>query len=179
RFSLCAMFILVSLCLIAGILPGYFIDALAPAVHLSVGAELPPQTAFKWFTIVPIAEDRSSYNGLLLFVQIALAASLAAYVIHRWASHATRRSAAWDCGFPDANPITQYSAGSFAQPIRRVFGTTVFHAREEIHIPPPGDSRPAELQVHLRDRIWATLYLPIVKAVAVPADGLNRVQFLT
>ena len=140
---------------------------------------MPRQAAFAWFTIVPIAESRSSYNGLLLFILIAVAASLASYVIHRWASHAIRRSAPWDCGFPDASPATQYSAGSFAQPIRRVFGTTMFRAREEIYMPPPGDARPARLHVHLHDLLWDALYAPVAKVVGVTADVLNRVQFLT
>src|SRR5437870_911059 len=99
-WSLTAMFILVALCLVAGILPSYFIDTLAPVVQGLVNAQMPEQSAFGWLTIVPVAESRSSYNGMLLFVLIAVAASLAAYVIHRWASHATRRSAPWDCGFP-------------------------------------------------------------------------------
>ncbi len=178
-FSLTAMFALVFLCLAAGVLPGYFIDALAPLVQGLVGAHMPSQSALKWLTIVPIAESRSSYNGLLLFVLIAVAASLASYVIHRWASHAIRRSAPWDCGFPDASPATQYTAGSFAQPIRRVFGTSVFHAREEIYMPPPGDLRPAQLHVQLHDRLWDALYAPVARGVNVTADVLNRVQFLT
>jgi formate hydrogenlyase subunit 3/multisubunit Na+/H+ antiporter MnhD subunit len=177
--SLTAMFILVALCLAAGILPGYFIDALAPVVQGMVGAQMPQQAALKWLTIVPIAESRSSYNGLLLFVLIASAASLTAYVIHRWASRATRRSAPWDCGFPDATPATQYTAGSFAQPIRRVFGTIVFRAREKIDMPQPGDPRPAQMHVHLHDRVWDTLYAPVARVVGVTADVLNRVQFLT
>jgi NADH:ubiquinone oxidoreductase subunit 5 (subunit L)/multisubunit Na+/H+ antiporter MnhA subunit len=179
RFSLTAMFVLACLCLVAGVLPGYFIDSLAPVVQGLVNAQMPRQGAFAWFTIVPIAESRSSYNGLLLFILIASAASLAAYVIHRWASHAIRRSAAWDCGFPDASPATQYTAGSFAQPIRRVFGTTVFRAREEIHVPPPGDLRPARMHVYLHDLLWDALYAPVAKFVGVTADVLNRVQFLT
>src|SRR5437762_855342 len=179
KFSLTAMFVLVVLCLVAGVLPAYFIDALAPVVQGLVHAQMPRQAAFAWFTIVPIAESRSSYNGLLLFILIAVAASLAAYVIHRWASHATRHSDAWDCGFPDANPATQYTAGSFAQPIRRVFGTMVFRAREEIQMPPPGDPRPARLHVHLHDILWDVLYAPVARAVGVTADVLNRVQFLT
>ena len=179
RLSLGAMFVLVVLCLVAGVLPAYFIDALAPVVQGLVGAQMPRQSAFAWLTIVPIAESRSSYNGLLLFVLIAVAASLAAYVIHRWASHASRRSAPWDCGFPDASAATQYTAGSFAQPIRRVFGSVVFRAREEIDMPQPGDSRPARLHVHLHDLLWDTLYAPVAKAVGITADVLNRVQFLT
>jgi formate hydrogenlyase subunit 3/multisubunit Na+/H+ antiporter MnhD subunit len=177
--SLTAMFVLVALCLAAGILPGYFIDALSPVAHRLVGAQMPRQAAVAWFTIVPIAESRSSYNGLLLFILIAVAAGLAAYVIHRRASHSMRRSAPWDCGFPDATPETQYTAGSFAQPIRRVFGTTVFRAREEIDMPQPGDARPARLHVRLRDRVWDRVYAPVARFVGVTADVVNRVQFLT
>ena len=179
RFSLAAMFVLVALCLVAGVVPAYFIDALGPVVQSLAGAQLPPQDGLQWLTIVPIAASRSSYNGLLLFVLIASAAWLAAYVIHRWASHATRRSAIWACGFADASTATQYSAGSFAQPIRRVFGSLVFQAREEIAMPPPGDPRPARLHVHLRDLLWDVLYAPLAAGIAKAADVMNRVQFLT
>jgi NADH:ubiquinone oxidoreductase subunit 5 (subunit L)/multisubunit Na+/H+ antiporter MnhA subunit len=179
RFSLAAMLGFVALCLGAGILPSYFIDALAPVAQLAVGAQMPRQAAFAWLTIVPIAESRSSYNGLVLFLLTAVAASLAAYVIHRWASHAIRRSAPWDCGFPDPSPATQYTAGSFAQPIRRVFGTLVFHAREEVHMPLPGDRRPARFEVHMRDLVWESVYAPVEKIVNRCADLLNRAQFLT
>ena len=179
RFSLAAMLAFVVLCLVAGILPGYFIDALAPVAQLTVGAQMPKQTTFGWLTIVPVAESRSSYNGLILFLLIAIAANLAIYVIHRWASRAVRRSPPWDCGFPDPAPVTQYTAGSFAQPIRRVFGTLVFRAREETCMPGPGELRPARLEVHMRDILWDSLYAPVDKIVGAAADLLNRVQFLT
>ena len=65
--------------------------------------------------------------------------SLAVEIIHRFASRAVRRGPAWDCGFPDPSPATQYTADSFAQPIRRVFGEVVFRAREQVDMPPPGD----------------------------------------
>ena len=73
------------LCLLAGILPGCFIDALAPVTQLLLGAQLPPQAALPWLTIVPIAESRSSYNGLLsvLFIAVRRRGS-ARIVIHRW-----------------------------------------------------------------------------------------------
>src|SRR3989454_1517530 len=134
RYSLAAMFLLAALCLVAGVLPGYFIDALAPVTRALAGARLPSQEGLQWLTIVPIAESRSSYNGLLLFAFIALAAGLGAEVIHRWASNATRRSAPSDCGFPDPSPVTQYTAGSCSQPIRKVFGTVVLRAREEVDL---------------------------------------------
>ncbi len=178
-FSLAAMFILVLLCLAAGVLAGYFIDALAPVTQHLLGAQLPPQEDLTWLTIVPIAESRSSYNGLLLFLLIGAAALLCAEVIHRWSSHAVRRSAAWDCGFPDAGPMTQYTAGSFAQPIRRVFGTLAFHAREEVDMPSPGETRPATFHVHLRDPVWDVLYAPVERIIGFAADILNKVQSWT
>ena len=68
RFSLAAMFGLAALCLIAGILPGLFIDALAPVAKSMVGASMPSQRGVPFLSIVPIAESRSSYNGLLVFL---------------------------------------------------------------------------------------------------------------
>jgi hypothetical protein len=173
------MFLLAALCLIAGILPGLFIDALAPVVQSLVGARMPAQRGVEWLSIVPIAESRSSYNGLLVFVFMAISGTLAAVAIHRFASDKLRRAPAWDCGYPDASPAAQYTASSFAQPIRRVFGTVVFRAREHGEMPPPGDLRPARLTVDLRDPIWDVLYAPPAAAVVFAADRLNHLQFLT
>ncbi len=179
RWSLAAMFIFAGLCLVVGILPGLVIDGLAPAVQHVVGARMPAQTAIAWLSIVPVAESRSSYNGLLVFGFITLSASLAAYAIHRLASRDLRRAPAWDCGFPDPSPRTQYTAGSFAQPIRRVFGRIVFQARERVEMPPPGDGRPARLTVTLRDLVWDTIYAPVGDVVWFATERLNHLQFLT
>jgi formate hydrogenlyase subunit 3/multisubunit Na+/H+ antiporter MnhD subunit len=179
RFSLAAMFVFATLCLVAGILPGLFIDALAPVVQSLLGDRMPVQTGVAWLSIVPIAESRSSYNGLLVFLFMVISGVLAATAIHRLASDKLRRAPAWDCGYPDASPLTQYTAGSFAQPIRRVFGTMVFRARETVAMPPPGDPRPARLRVVLHDPIWDALYVPIMDAIASAAERLNHLQFLT
>jgi hydrogenase-4 component B len=179
RFSLAAMFFLAALCLVAGVLPGLFIDALAPVAESFVGARMPVQTGVEWLSIVPIAESRSSYNGLLVFLFMIISGTLAAVAIHRLASDKLRRAPPWDCGYPDASPATQYSASSFAQPIRRVFGTVVFRAREHGEMPPPGDMRPARFTVELRDLIWDALYAPLAGAVGFAADRLNHLQFLT
>jgi len=179
RWSLAVMLGLAALCLLAGILPGYFIDALAPVIQALAGTSLPRQNELDWLTIVPVAQSRSSYNGLLLFFFIALAAGLGAEVIHRWASAASRRSAPWDCGFPDPSPKTQYTAGSLSQPIRRVFGTVVFRAREQVDLPAPGDARAARMRVQLRDVPWEALYAPTARFVDFVSVRLNTVQFLT
>ena len=152
------MFILAALCLLAGILPGLVIDALSPITTEILGGRMPIQANEPWLSIVPIAESRSSYNGLLVMVFITISASLAVFFIHRFASHALRRGPAWGCGFSDSTPAAQYSAASFAQPIRRVFGTLVFHARDHVEMPPPGDTRPARLRIELHDLVWEGMY---------------------
>ena len=92
-----AMFFLAALCLLAGILPGLFIDALAPVSTALIAASMPHQVGIEWLTIVPIAESRSSYNGLLVFFFVAASGWIAAFAIHRLASHQLRRAPAWRC----------------------------------------------------------------------------------
>lgn len=178
-WSLAAMMLLAALCLIAGILPGLFIDALAPVSSGLVGARMPLQSGLQWLSIIPIAASRSSYDGLLVFLFMVMSGTLAAAAIHRFASNRLRRTPAWDCGYPASNPATQYSAMSFAQPIRRVFGSVVFQAREAAGMPAPGDTRPAWLKVELHDPVWEYFYAPLASAVGRAADRLNRLQFLT
>jgi hypothetical protein len=177
--SLAAMYFLAALCLVAGIVPGIFLDALAPVSNALVGVSIPHQAGLQWLTVVPIAESRSSYNGLLVFIFVAISGSLASFAIHRLASNKLRRGPAWDCGYPDPSPATQYTASSFAQPIRRVYGTSVFHAREIGEMPPPGSGAPARLTVHLHDLIWDAAYAPIASFIGYAADRLNVMQFLT
>jgi formate hydrogenlyase subunit 3/multisubunit Na+/H+ antiporter MnhD subunit len=179
RFSLAAMALLAALCLAVGVLPGPVIDTLAPLMQLLVGDRMPAQAQVPWLSIVPIAESRSSYNGLLVFLFVLVSTSTAIFAIHRLASRVVRRAPAWDCGFPDPNPATQYTGSSFAQPIRRVFGTLLFRARETVDMPLPGDLRPARLTVELRDLVWDALYAPVAGAVGYAADRLNLLQFLT
>jgi hydrogenase-4 component B len=179
RCSLAAMSGFAALCVFAGVFPGLIVDALAPVVAILTDARMPVQTGIAWLTLVPVTPERSSYNGLLVLLFIAFSAGAAAYAVHRLASRALRRADPWDCGFPDPSPVTQYTAGSFAQPIRRVYGTLVFRAREDVDMPQPGELRPARLQVHLKDLVWDGLYLPVAGAVGSAADRLNHLQFLT
>ena len=179
RWSRAAMFLLVGLCLAAGVLPGFVIDALAPVVQPFAGGRLPVQATQAWLTIVPIGPARSSYNGLLVLLFIAASAGFCALAIHQFASRALRRAPAWDCGAPDPSPATQYTAASFAQPIRRVFATLLLGARERVDLPAPGELRPARFQAVVHDPIWEGLYAPIAGIVGYAADWLNRLQFLT
>ena len=167
--------------MLVGILPGFVIDALAPVMQALVGGAHAGAVSAAWLSLVPIAASRSSYNGLLVFLFIAASASLAAYAIHRLASR--RRCAAHRPGiaaFQTPSPSTQYTATSFAEPIRRVFGT--------VAVPRPRAGRDAAARrdarrrgsCQLHDLVWDTLYAPLgCRPSASPPTGSIVLQFLT
>jgi hypothetical protein len=178
-FSLAAMFAFTALCVAAGLFPGVVIDTLAPVVGGLVGDRPAVQALEPYFSIVPIPGSLNTYSGFLIFIFVAFSASATALLVHTFAGRKLRRAPAWDCGFPDAAPQTQYSAASFAQPIRRVFGTIVFRAQETVTMPPPGDMAPARLHVSLRDLAWDMFYMPVSQFVQFASARLNHLQFLT
>ncbi len=175
RWSLAAMFAFAGLCLLAGMLPGLVIDGLAPVVTaLTGGAHAGADRPSPGSSIVPIGEGRSSYNGLLVFLFIAVSAS----------PHRLRRSI--------ASPRARCAA--------RRPGTAAFPIRARSPSTPPAASpsrsaacsarsssararrstcrRPAicgrrAFEVALRDLVWEALYAPIAGAVGFAADRLN------
>lgn len=179
HWSLAAMVGFAAICLLAGIFPGVMIDTLAPVTRALLGAQMPTQLALPWLSIIPVEASRSSYNGLLIFAFLAASTSLTVWAIHRFASRELSRGPAWDCGFPDPRPMTQYTADSFAQPIRRVYGSVVFRAHETVLMPRPGDLAPARIEKVSRDPVWETFYAPVARAVGAAAEALNHLQFLT
>ncbi|HVO03283.1 MAG TPA: hydrogenase 4 subunit B [Candidatus Cybelea sp.] len=179
RFSLAAMFALAALCILVGILPGLVIDALAPMVKIATAGALPHQLGQAWLSLVPNGEAGGSYNGLMVILFMTVTAFLSAGVIHRLSGRKLRRTDAWDCGFPDPSPMTQYTGGSFAQPVRRVLGDFAFKVTERVEMPPPGDLAPARITVQLRDPIWEFVYAPLTRAVSTIADRLNPFQYFT
>ena len=168
-FSRAAMGALLTLYLLLGIISSIAIDAISPVTQRLVGQLL----------IVPIAESRSSYSGLL-GVRAHHPFHAAGDRDHpplRVACRAARPGVG--LRLPRPSPVTQYTADSFSQPIRRVFGPVVFQARERVDMPLPGDARPARLTVTLRDLPWDAIYVPIAEVIWFAAEKLNHLQFLT
>jgi hydrogenase-4 component B len=172
------MAVLAAICTALGAVPQVLLLLLRPVAR-SLWPDSPPLMLSNWLWLAPLGPDHSSYGGLVILVAVGLLAALLVFVIHRFASNRVRRSAPWDCGFPDPRPETQYTSSSFAQPIRRIFGSVAFAAREHIDMPLPGDTRPARLEVSLRDPVWDSLYAPATFAIAWLADRLNILQFQT
>ncbi len=178
-YSLTAMFVLAAICFLAGVLPGFIIDALSSVTAMLTGGMMPHQALLPWMSIVPIAESRSSYNGLIILTFLVVSGSLTAMIIHRFASHATRPSAIWDCGFPLDAPQTQYGSASFSMPIRRVFGTVVFAVYERVDMPRPGEIRAGHFGLRILDPAWRYAYGPVSRGVGAVSVALNQLQFLT
>jgi hydrogenase-4 component B len=155
------------------------VEFLQPVVQGLTGARVPAQSHMPWASLVPVSEGRSSYNGFVLLLVLAAATVLTAGLIHRFATRATRRSAIWDCGYPDPAPTAQYSSSSFAMPIRRVFAGSAFQVRETIDMPGPGEPRAARYRLRIIDPLWRYAYGPAARRLFGFSASLNRLQFLT
>ncbi len=183
RFMTGAMTALAVLCLVVGLVPTLAIAVLNPAIAYLLGAPFPAfadgLAISDWFVLSPLGFGRASYSGLAVLVVVAAVTFAVVEGVHRLASDKLRRSAPWDCGFPDPHPATQYTASSFAQPIRRVFGTLLFRARENVDMPEPGDTRSGRFEAHLIEPAWEAFYAPIGRGLDRLTQGANVLQFLT
>jgi NADH:ubiquinone oxidoreductase subunit 5 (subunit L)/multisubunit Na+/H+ antiporter MnhA subunit len=178
-FSVAGMLVSVGVCVLLGALPALAIEPLQAVVRELIGTRMPDGWGGPWRSLVPLPTSASSYNGLIISIFLASSALVAATALRLVASGAARKVPVWDCGLPDARPETQYSAASFAQPLKRVFGATLFAAREQVALPAPGDTRSAVMTVTWRDLPWEFGYQPLGNAVLWLADRLNALQFLT
>jgi hypothetical protein len=172
-----AMFGLAAGCVVAGVVPGLFTNLIGAASRLMTGDAIPFVAAGA--PLSPAAASHNTYNALVIALSLVVATIALAALVRLFANRATRRSDTWDCGHLEANPLSQYSAGSFAQPIRRVYASVAFGARETVQMPPPCDLEPARFDVKLRDPAWDLLYAPVGKGVGHLADKLNPFQYQT
>lgn len=176
RWSMAA---LAALCVILGAIPVRVTDALSGVVQPLIGTGFAVSSDLGWPFLSPVSNTRGSYSGTVL-VMVGLALfGIAIALVHRLGTRAIRAADAWDCGTPEDNPATQYTGQSFAQPLRRSFGATVFRARETVIMPQPGEDAPARHKVSMTDPIWTGLYLRLAKVVDAVAEHVNRMQYLT
>ncbi len=175
-----AMGMLAALCLAGGLFGGAMARSLQPLLLMLTGAALPGSASGPTaLSLVAFNASRSSYDAPTILAFLLISGVLTTLLVHRLSSRRSKRSAAWDCGFPDSSPSNQYSASSFSQPLRRVYGSTAFGSTETIDMPAPGDHRPARLRVGFRDHAWDWLYLAPARFILASSLRLNQLQFLT
>ena len=133
-----------------------------------------------WLSIVPIAESRSSYNGLLVFVFIAVSAWLAAFAIHGLASDACAARRPGIAAFPirarRRNTPPSASPSRSAACSARWCSARARASRCRRRV----DLQPARLTVDAaRSGLGRALCAASRALVGFAADRLNGLQFLT
>ena len=163
---------LAALCLALGVLPTVVVGALNGIPQQLLGQGLTQSTAHGWLWLTPVSADTASYSAPFVLIGLMLAWWLASTVLRRGAVRKVRRCDAWDCGFAPPNARMQYTATAFAQPIRRVFGV-LFEIKEGVSQGEDGRERHS---LHVNDRIWGRIYLPIVRATNAAARRTTLIQ---
>ena len=166
------------LCLLLGVVPVTVTTGITIVVEPLVGLRL-PASVLGWPWLSPISPTAGSYSATMLLLTGAVLMTATLLVVHRLGPRRVRRAPAWDCGYGETVAAAQYSADSFTQPLRRVFGNVLFAAREQVEMPAPGDTAPARFALTMLDPVWEGLYRPLVRAIDAIADRVNRLQFLT
>ena len=171
---------LAGLCILGGLFGSVLAQALTPLLRELVGNGLPNAGSGPTpFSLIAFDPSRSIYDAPVIALFVAIASATTLLVVHRLSARRTRRGPAWDCGFPDPSPAIQYTASSFSQPLRRVYGAMAFAARETVAMPPPGDTRPARFSVVVVDFVWNVAYAAPGRAVLRLSEQLNALQFLS
>lgn len=164
-FMRVGMIMAAALCLCFGILPTLVIDWMDNVPEQLVGTRIGTTAgAFGWMWLTPVAQERASYSGPLVFL-VTLSVIVIAYLLLHVRAGSIKRVPLWDCGFAKVTPRMQYTATAFSMPIRRIFGF-LFSIREQVRLNPQAPHRAFPLRMHyylrVRDRFWYWLYKPIV-----------------
>ena len=178
--QIAAMGLLTVLCILGGLFGSPIAAVLSPLLVQFAGSDLPGLGSGPTpFSLVAFSAARSTYDAPVIAAFVIFSASATALLIHWVSERRLRRGPAWDCGYPEASPAAQYTASSFGQPLRRVYGSFVFGASEHVDMPAPGDMRAARLTVQMTDYLWQGLYVAPANAVLDLSVRLNVLQFLT
>ena len=166
-------------CLALGVLPTVVIQWMDPIAEMLVGGTIAASASgFGWMWLTPIAAERASYSAPIAFLGI-LAVVIITYVLLHARPGAIHRVPLWDCGFEKITSRMQYTATSFAMPLRRIFGY-LFSIKEHVRQLPPAThpAFPERLTYHLRvrDRFWMWIYQPVVDASFWLSRRIGRMQ---
>lgn len=163
---------LAGLCLLLGLFPPFVVDSLKSVNQMLVNVTLPAQTAGSWLVLAPVSADTAAYAAPFVIALLLLAALVVRVMLRLHGNMKTpRRSAPWDCGFGTLTTRMQYTAHSFAMPLRRIF-RPVWRLEESVEETPTG-LRYA-LQIH--DRFWNWLYEPISRALQRSTRAVGLLQ---
>ncbi len=166
----CGLVWLAAGCVVIGVLPQLALRVAGAVTGLLVGRAVAPSVSI--WRIAPIAPEQASYSGLILLLGIVGVIGVTFLVVRLLAHGRVRRTAPWDCGYPWQTARMQDTAEGFGQPIRHMFGAFF---RMERELPSPSDSEP-RYRIHIEDRIWRTIYLPVARGAQRLSDAIGVLQ---
>lgn len=165
-----------------GLFPAAPLALIDPALQMLLGAGAEGR-----FGVLAVAPQPRAPGYVPLAVLLLLSLgllTLIALMLRRPRGHSV--GPAWGCGFgpappwlPFGDPLAQYGASGFGQPLRRILGAATLGSREFVRMPPPGSPMAARLTVRGKDPAVRLILGPARqarRALSVRADGL---QFLT
>jgi formate hydrogenlyase subunit 3/multisubunit Na+/H+ antiporter MnhD subunit len=157
-------------CVLLGVIPQLGLQAAGAVTGALLGSNI--QTPSSIWRIAPIAPEQASYSGLILLAGIVAVVAVTFVAVRLLAHGRIRRTAAWDCGYPWQTWRMQDTAEGFGQPIRHMFGTFFQMERD---LPSPADSAP-RYRVHIQDRLWLAIYLPLARGTQSLANAIGVLQ---
>lgn len=157
-------------CVLIGVLPQLALRAAGAVTGRLLGAAVSSRSSI--WTIAPIAPEQASYSGLIFLLGIVGVLGITFVLVRHLAHGRMRRTAPWDCGYPWQTSRMQDTAEGFGQPIRHMFGAFF---RMERDLPSPSDVKP-RYRIHIEDRLWRAIYLPIARGVQRLADMVGVLQ---
>src|SRR5208282_472399 len=175
-----AIGLLAVLCVLGGLFGGFSAYAIGPLLKTLAGTELTGLlNGPTKLSLIAFDPERSIYDAPTIALFVTLSSITTMLFVHLVSNRRSRRAPAWDCGYPDASPATQYTASSFSQPLRRVYKGVVLGAVESLDMPRPGELRPAHFSVRYIDYAWRSFYARPSAGLLALADRFNAFQFLT
>jgi hydrogenase-4 component B len=157
-------------CVVLGAFPQLALALTAAITRGLLGAAV--QSGPSAWSLAPVAPRQAAYSGFLLLAGI-LGVVGVTFVVVRLVYHGrVRRTPAWDCGYPWQTPRMQDTAEGFGQPIRHIFGPFF---RLERELPSAFDEAP-RYRIHVEDRLWHGIYLPVGRGVQRLAAAVSVLQ---
>ena len=160
-------------CLIFGIFPTWVVNTINIIPENLIGTGLSMAAGDGWLWLTPIGKQTASYGAPAILFGLLVSWLIVYFLLHSRRGNQTRIGPAWDCGFGPLTPRMQYTATSFAMPIRRIF-SYAWCIVEKIE---PGDHRKGPryfLKIH--DWVWLVIYVPIGKLILHLAKRASLLQ---
>lgn len=166
-------------CVALGVGAPLVIAAIGRAVHTVTAVDLLPRVLIDKLTIIPANTDFSAFSPTYLaaFLVLVLIVPVVIHAVGR-PKAPSRRTPVWDGGIVAFKPRMQYSAMTFAAPVRVTFDrlyqptVTVRRASDE----PAGRSGPVHYEAEVTPLFQRYLYRPIAGAVQYCARLVTPIQ---